>query len=801
APDAELVVGKVLDDDGFGQESWILAGMEWAAENASVVNMSLGANATDGTDPMSEAVNRLTEETGTLFVVSAGNNGSSEESVGSPGAADAALTVGAVTKDDELADFSSRGPRLGDGAVKPDVTAPGVDIVSAKAAGTEMGAPVGDHYVTASGTSMATPHVAGAAALLAQQHEDWDADELKAALMASARPHDALSVYEQGAGRIDVPGALEQSVLASPASVSLGMVGWPYSDEPVREKVTYTNTSDEPVTLELSGELSGPNGAAPEGMITVEPSQLTVPAGGTAEATVSVDVTIAGSHGAYGGLVLASAGDTTVRTPVGIELEEESYTFQVEALDFDGKAAQEAYVHMARLDGEVSLAEIFTDGTLSLRAPKGEYFMQVVVYEDMTAFGRTADFYEPRVVVDGDSSVTLDARKAQPVSVSLDDLPDAEMGELEVSAIVGTVGGPGVVTGSVDPETMLIAPSQTSHEDFDFTVRTRHARPDGNGGYVGSPYTVHVSNTTEGAVPEDLTYEVSVAELAKVTSVHSDAGAGDVGRRELVTAELPFTLTEYYTPGVEWDTRLELGKTEDFDYVGGLYHSEVFERAGDNGVRTWNTPVFGPAFSPNSVARSENYLWFHPSLHSDPGRGSTGDVWVTGYTELYRDGELLEKFDVAGGGKFNLPSESSEYRLVTEADASELMSVSRLVKAEWTFRSEYADGTVDVPLLAVRFEPDLGEDSVVKAGEKLRIPVRVQRNGDAKEPTLAALQVEASFDGGESWKVVKHKTSRGDRYVTVTAPKGAKDVSLRAVAKDTEGNEVKQTIIGAYLVK
>src|SRR6266498_3089607 len=69
APDAKLLNGKVLDDFGGGQESWIIAGMEWAAANgADVINMSLGSQApSDGTDPMSQAVNRITAETGVLF--------------------------------------------------------------------------------------------------------------------------------------------------------------------------------------------------------------------------------------------------------------------------------------------------------------------------------------------------------------------------------------------------------------------------------------------------------------------------------------------------------------------------------------------------------------------------------------------------------------------------------------------------------------------------------------------------------------------------------------------------------------
>lgn len=126
APAAELMIGKVLGDDGFGTESQVIAGMEWAAaQGAEVVNMSLGSDApSDGSDPMSLALNELSESSDALFVVAAGNSGPGTGTIGSPGAADAALTVGAVDRDDSLAPFSSRGPRAGDDGVKPDVTAP-----------------------------------------------------------------------------------------------------------------------------------------------------------------------------------------------------------------------------------------------------------------------------------------------------------------------------------------------------------------------------------------------------------------------------------------------------------------------------------------------------------------------------------------------------------------------------------------------------------------------------------------------------------------------------------------------------
>ncbi|KON88001.1 hypothetical protein AF332_14995 [Sporosarcina globispora] len=161
APGAELLIGKVLSDAGGGTESGIIAGMQWAVqEKADIVSMSIGTNQpSDGTDPISQAVNNLSEASSTLFVIAAGNAGSTKGSVGSPGAAEKALTVGAVDKSQTefLAAFSSRGPVINNYRVKPEITAPGVGIVAARAAGTTMGTPIDANYTSANGTSMATP--------------------------------------------------------------------------------------------------------------------------------------------------------------------------------------------------------------------------------------------------------------------------------------------------------------------------------------------------------------------------------------------------------------------------------------------------------------------------------------------------------------------------------------------------------------------------------------------------------------------------------------------------------------------
>jgi subtilisin family serine protease len=182
APEAELLDGKVCEPQGGCPYSALLAGMQWAVDQgARVVNLSLGGSDEPGLDPLEEAVQRLTESHGTLFVAAAGNVGK-DRTVSTPASADAALAVGAVDGTDRLADFSSRGPRVGDSGLKPDITAPGVEITAARG----KDSPGSGSHVAMSGTSMATPHVAGTAALLAGAHATWKAGDLKAALMGSA---------------------------------------------------------------------------------------------------------------------------------------------------------------------------------------------------------------------------------------------------------------------------------------------------------------------------------------------------------------------------------------------------------------------------------------------------------------------------------------------------------------------------------------------------------------------------------------------------------------------------------------
>ncbi|MGW1717815.1 S8 family peptidase [Streptomyces sp. NPDC002156] len=404
APGAELLVGKVLGNDGRGQSSWIIAGMEWAAHSgAKIVSMSLGGTATSASDVLSETVDELSASTGALFVVASGNAGPYEQSVGTPGIADSALTVGAVDKSDKLASFSSRGPRLGDSAVKPEITAPGVGIVAARAAGTTMGTPVDANYTSANGTSMATPHVAGAAALVAQAHPDWTGEQIKQSLASTAKTNDVNSVFEQGDGRVDAVRAVGQGVFATSA-LSFGK----FEDGDtgvVGKDITYTNTTDEAVELTISSTLA----AAAPGAGTV-----TVPAKGTATVPVTVDPA-AQAQGRYTGHVTATADGVKVTTAVGFEKAPKTYDLDVSLLARDGKAPTGGSIYtLMELSGAYPDEYGFLGTGWTWQVPAGTYAISTWIPDrdaGGTAVG-TSVVSSPEIKVDGDTKVVLDARKA-----------------------------------------------------------------------------------------------------------------------------------------------------------------------------------------------------------------------------------------------------------------------------------------------------------------------------------------------------------------------------------------------------
>ena len=241
APDASLVSLKVLDAQGKGTISGIIAALDWVAANAQtynirVVNLSVGAAVTQSywIDPLALAARRLTER-GIVVVAAAGNLGQNAQGqtqyggILAPGNAPWVLTVGASSTegtarvaDDIVANFSSLGPTRGDYLAKPDLVAPGRGVLSLAVPGSTLyqqnaafltSTGIGGYpaYLSLSGTSMAAPQVSGAVALMLQANPSLTPNLVKAILQYTARAVAQYGPLQEGAGFLDAQAAVKLS--------------------------------------------------------------------------------------------------------------------------------------------------------------------------------------------------------------------------------------------------------------------------------------------------------------------------------------------------------------------------------------------------------------------------------------------------------------------------------------------------------------------------------------------------------------------------------------------------------------
>ncbi|MEU9187938.1 S8 family peptidase [Streptomyces sp. NPDC048484] len=819
APGAKLLNGKVLDDNGSGDDSGILAGMDWAAEQgADIVNLSLGGGDTPDIDPLEAQVNKLSKEKGILFAIAAGNSG--EQSIGSPGSAEAALTVGAVDGLDKLAEFSSTGPGL-DGQIKPDVTAPGVDITAASAPGSVIAKEVGENpagYVSISGTSMATPHVAGAAAILKQQHPDWTYTQLKGALTGSAKGG-KYTPFQQGSGRIQVDKAIKQSVVAVPSSVSFGVQQWPHTDDtPATEKVTYKNLGTADVTLSLAVTATNPKGqAAPAGFFTLGARTLTVPAGGTASADLKVNTKLGGTvDGAYSAYVTATGGGQSVRTAAAVQREVESYDLTLRFIGRDGNPAK---YYNTNLSGVSGLAQdkwyspYDESGTVKVRVPKGGYIFDSAFATDPEDLSKGADWVaQPKLSITKNDTLTVDARKAKPVDITV---PDAEA-KPEFASADYTVD---VASGSYSFGWLL---------DSFVNFRVAHAGPQITGGKLYQQWDGHWAkpadeyDTTAGAKVTQLatgyTKHYKASELA---TVKAGLGASASGRKGALSAwgelpgssggsaigiqqALPGTRTLHLSTagGVKWNL--------DFEQHGGLdeYGFPIIEafytlgtpqtlKAGKSYEKTFNTAVFGPRIGSGlGIYREGNGIYGSLPLFADGKTHAGSSLYSAVTTTLYRNGTKVgSNSDPLTGGIFKVPAGDAAYKLTTSVKRSvKVAAASTRVDASWTFRSKKAD-LAKLPASSIRFDAAVGLDSRAPADKKVSVPVTVQ--GSAAGSNLKSLSVYVSYDYGQTWKKVTVKNGK----IAITNPAKGKGISFHAKIADKKGNKSTISIYNAYYGK
>jgi subtilisin family serine protease len=323
APGAYLGNYKVLTvpttDFGLdGNSPEIAAGIEQAVKDGmDVINLSLGEPEVEPSRDIVVKAIDAAADAGVVPVVAAGNGygEAGKGGIGSPSNAPKAITVAASTEGgggtpaDVIAGFSDSAPTTISLQFKPDVTAPGVNVLSSFP---------GNTWEVLSGTSMASPHIAGAVAVLKQRHPTWTVQQLKSAVSTTGDPVKAqaggaeVSAMREGGGRVDLPRADAPLVFADPTSLSFGLVG---TGETQSKTIALTDAGGgaAPWTASIAAQ-SSVKGA------TLSLSAPTAVAGAT---PLGVTVTVAGdaSEGDAYGFVTLTRGSDVRRIPYWFHVE------------------------------------------------------------------------------------------------------------------------------------------------------------------------------------------------------------------------------------------------------------------------------------------------------------------------------------------------------------------------------------------------------------------------------------------------------------------------------------------------
>jgi subtilisin family serine protease len=846
---ARLAIGKVLNNDGSGLESSVIAGMQWAAARAKVISMSLGDETpSDGTDPMSQALNRLSAADHVLFVVAAGNSGPSDETVGSPGAADDALTVGAVDGAGRLASFSSRGPRVANFAIKPEIVAPGVNITGDRAAGTTMGSPLSALYTTDSGTSMATPEVAGAAAVLLAVHRGWSPAQLKAALVSTAQAATGGDVYQLGGGMLDVATAVTDTVVGDQAVADAGDIPFGTS-HPVSDTLSWTNTSSKPVVLQVSADLTDHAGKpAPAGAIGLSSDRVSVPAAGSASVTLSVNpVLLDRQPGLYEGHVVARAGRQSVRTPVGVFAAPQTHALTLHATPLPGTKAGKMFTTAEIInidDPDLFAVQIFpgSRATTTVQVPAGRYWVPGQI-DDLTnpAVIRVAYVGQPEVTVNGDTTVQLNGAAAVPVTASVTGRPTrvADASIHVERGFAGQVAAFDVVSFTGGTAPMLFAQPSGAASTGTFRAATtfRLASPAAS----RHRYVYDLFHPLGTRIPASLAYTVTPAQQARLARIAERFYAINGERSAVIDERAGVDAAGFIAIENVGDVPGGSARTDYVSAGTGIrrWTEEAvppFKLGGQNAQSDW--VILRPGFERVAPGSRQSESWARQPFSPGPYSATTaalslcapqattrrrGDIhveltdlqdvpdgfdclsafvpqWLASTSRtmrLYHRGHLIGTSH-APAADFAVPVAPGSYRLSYDDNTSRVLPVSPRTETTWTFRSAAPSGlgAARIPLLLVSYSLPLGLDNRQDGDIAVLTVARVKGTPAAR---VTGLRLWTSTNQGRTWHAAHVRALGSGRYaVTLHRAAASQSVSLRVSASDTGGSSINQTIIAAY---
>ncbi|CAL9563072.1 hypothetical protein SUDANB58_04681 [Streptomyces sp. enrichment culture] len=491
-------------------------------------------------------------------------------------------------------------------------------------------------------------------------------------------------------------------------------------------------------------------------------------------------------------------GMTPVCQPAAFAAEQETFTLTIRHLDRTGRPTADYRTHVTGFSGpgaDRATEPYDESGTTTVRLPRGRYML------DSTIEGTGTDFLvQPRLDLDRDTTVTVDARTTAPVDVR----PPDSSAHFAHSGMFVEVTHDGVsrLANIVSAGTNL---------------RVAHLGPEAEPGSVKQWFDAYWTTDTGGyalgqtftgtRALTGLTRRYAKEELATLR-IGGAARPGTTGTATLdlqptsgptvgITGTLtaPGTATYLVTPergtwDVAYETRGASGSVLNRYTADG-----IAPRAGTTTTHTFDNAVFGPSLAGRpGVERDGDRLTVDvPLLADGDGHVPSSPSYDSATTTLFRDGVLVgTRSGAPGQAEFTVPSERATYRLTTTVHRKGATGATTRVTASWAFASGTTTGPAPVPVSTVRFSPGLGLTGTAVAGTTVRVPVTVE--GAAAGGRLRSLRVWASTDGGSSWAPLPVD----DGAVTLHNPPAGTGVSLRAELTDTDGNTLRQTIIDAY---
>ncbi|GHA80977.1 hypothetical protein GCM10010305_26000 [Streptomyces termitum] len=480
-------------------------------------------------------------------------------------------------------------------------------------------------------------------------------------------------------------------------------------------------------------------------------------------------------------------------------------TLTIRHLDRAGAATSAYTTHVTGFSGPGAGVEERPhddSGTVTLRLPKGRYLLDSTLGTEDGASG-TDWIVQPRLDLDRDTTVTVDARTTAPVDVRPPEggarprhtLSYVEVGHDGVTrsanvisasgglrvAHLGPAAEPGSVTASID--------SYWSGAAADYGLGYRFTSDRALTGLVRHPAAADLATLKVRAADRDGAGGTGVAAFlpAEGTSAGLTTPLARTGTATFrVTPERGRWALLYSTPGAP-------------GVMPNRYEAHVAARAGTTTTRTFDNAVLGPALDPlpgtgpAGVRDGDRLSLDLPLLADGEGHAPSEPSFRSATTTLHRDGVLTGTHRGAPGrASFTLAdADRARYRLTATALHGTGTRAGR-VSASWTFDSAATTGPAALPLSVVRFTPGLALDGTAPAGTDLRVPVTVQ--GPAAGPGTRALRVTVSTDGGATWTPAPVTGGA----VTVRNPAPGGTVSFRAALTDTEGNTLDQTLGNAY---